>query len=88
MLYSTLVEIEVGVEVELGKRPVRITGPSVCCFCPAIRDRFLLVHLKANADCAKKYMSLYQCTNEEGLRNKISKEKAKLRKRKQRAKLE
>ena len=75
-------------EKRIQKRPVRITGPSVCCFCPAIRDKLLFVHLKANADCAKKYMSLYQCTNEEGLRNKISKEKAKLRKRKQRAKLE
>ena len=75
-------------EKRIQKRPVRITGPSVCCFCPAIRDKLLFVHLKANADCAKKYMSLYQCTNEEGLRNEISKEKAKLRKRKQRAKLE
>ena len=75
-------------EKRIQKRPVNITGPSVCNFCPAHRDSFLFVHLKANADCAMKYMSLYKCTNEEGLRNKISKEKAKLRKRKQRGKLE
>ena len=74
-------------EKRIKKRPENITGSSVCCFCPAIRDQFLFVHLKANADCANKYLTLYKCQDEEELRKKISKEKAKLRKRKQRAKL-
>ena len=74
-------------EKRIKKKPVKISGPSVCCFCPAIRDQFLFVHLKTNAECAKKYLTLYKCQDEEGLRKKISREKAKLRKRKQRAKL-
>ena len=75
-------------EKRIRKRPVQTSGPSVCCFCPAVRDIFLFVHLRTNTDCVNKYMSLYQCKSEEGLREKISKEKAKLRKRKQRAKLQ
>ena len=75
-------------EKTIQKRPVNITRPSVCCFCPAHRYRFLFVHLKAKADSPNKYVGLYKCTNEEGLQNKISKGKAKLRKKKQKAKLE
>ena len=75
-------------EKRMKKRAVKTTGPSVCCFCPALRDKFLFVDLKTNDVCVNKYMSLYKCQSEEGLREIISKEKAKLRKRKQRAKLE
>ena len=86
--YKAKVNNAVAKEKRQKKRPLKTTGPSVCCFCPAQRDNYLFLHLKANADCAKKYMSLYKCKNEEGLRKKISKEKAKQRKRKQRAKLQ
>ena len=86
--YIAKVKNAVAKEKRQKKRPVNITGPSVCCFCPAQRDNYLFLHLKANADCTKKYMSKYKCQTEEGLRIKISKEKAKLRKRKQRAKLQ
>ena len=86
--YIAKVKSAVAKEKRQKKKTVNTVGPSVCCFCPAQRDNFLFLHLKANADCAKKYMSLYKCKNEEGLRMKISKEKAKHRKRKQRAKLE
>ena len=85
--YIAKVKSAVAKEKRQKKKTVNTVGPSVCCFCPAQRDNFLFLHLKANADCAKKYMSLYKCKNEEGLRMKISKEKAKHRKRKQRAKL-
>ena len=85
--YIAKVKSAVAKEKRQKKKTVNTVGPSVCCFCPAQRDNFLFTHLKANADCAKKYMSLYKCKNEEGLRMKISKEKAKHRKRKQRAKL-
>ena len=84
--YIAKVKSAVAKEKRQKKKTVNTIGPSVCCFCPAQRDNFLFTHLKANADCAKKYMSLYKCKNEEGLRMKISKEKAKQRKRKQRAK--
>ena len=84
--YIAKVKNAVAKEKRQKKRPVNTTGPSVCCFCPAQRDNFLFTHLKANAECVKKYMSKYKCQNEEGLRIKISKEKAKQRKRKQRAK--
>ena len=84
--YKAKVNNAVAKEKRQKKKTVNTVGPSVCCFCPAQRDNFLFLHLKANADCAKKYMSLYKCKNEEGLRMKISKEKAKQRKRKQRAK--
>ena len=84
--YVAKVKNAVAKEKRQKKRPVNTTGPSVCCFCPAQRDNFLFTHLKANAECVKKYMSKYKCQNEEGLRIKISKEKAKQRKRKQRAK--
>ena len=84
--YIAKVKSAVAKEKRQKKKTVNTVGPSVCCFCPAQRDNFLFTHLKANADCAKKYMSLYKCKNEEGLRMKISKEKAKQRKRKQRAK--
>ena len=86
--YIAKVKSAVAKEKRQKKKTVNTVGPSVCCFCPAQRDNYLFLHLKANADCAKKYMSLYKCKNEEGLRMKISKEKAKHRKRKQRAKLE
>ena len=86
--YIAKVKSAVAKEKRQKKKTVNTVGPSVCCFCPAQRDKFLFLHLKANADCAKKYMSLYKCKNEEGLRIKISKEKAKQRKRKQRAKLQ
>ena len=82
------VKDEVAKEKRRKKRPINTSGQSVCCFCPAIRDKLLFVHLKTNADCTKKYMSLYKCQDEDGLRGKITKEKAKLRKRNQRAKLE
>ena len=85
--YIAKVKSAVAKEKRQKKKKVNTVGPSVCCFCPAQRDNFLFLHLKANADCAKKYMSLYKCKNEEGLRMKISKEKAKHRKRKQREKL-
>ena len=85
--YIAKVKSAVAKEKRQKKKTVNTVGPSVCCFCPAQRDNFLFLHLKANADCAKKYMSLYKCKNEEGLRMKISKEKAKHRKRKQREKL-
>ena len=84
--YIAKVKSAVAKEKRQKKKTVKTVGPSVCCFCPAQRDNFLFLHLKANADCAKKYMSLYKCKNEEGLRIKISKEKAKQRKRKQRSK--
>ena len=84
--YVAKVKHAVAKEKRQKKRPVNTTGPSVCCFCPAQRDNFLFTHLKANAECVKKYMSKYKCQNEESLRTKISKEKAKQRKRKQRAK--
>ena len=84
--YVAKVKNAVAKEKRQKKRPVNTTGPSVCCFCPAQRDNFLFTHLKANAECVKKYMSKYKCQNEESLRTKISKEKAKQRKRKQRAK--
>ena len=84
--YVAKVKNAVAKEKRQKKRPVNTTGPSVCCFCPAQRDNFLFTHLKANAECVKKYMSKYKCQNEEDLRIKISKEKAKQRKRKQRAK--
>ena len=84
--YRAKVKSAVAKEKRQKKKTVNTVGPSVCCFCPAQRDKFLFLHLKANADCAKKYMSLYKCKNEEGLRMKISKDKAKQRKRKQRAK--
>ena len=86
--YIAKVKNAVAKEKRQKKKPVNTTGPSVCCFCPAQRDNYLFLHLKANADCAKKYMSLYKCQDEEGLRIEISKEKAKLRKRKQRAKFQ
>ena len=86
--YKAKVKNAVAKEKRQKKKPVKTTGPSVCCFCPAHRDNFLFLHLKANADCAKKYMSLYKCKNDEDLRIRISKEKAKQRKRKQRAKLQ
>ena len=86
--YIAKVKSAVAKEKRQKKKTVNTIGPSVCCFCPAQRDNFLFTHLKANVDCANKYMSLYKCKNEEGLRIKISKEKAKQRKRKQRAKLE
>ena len=86
--YIAKVKNAVAKEKRQKKKPVNTTGPSVCCFCPAQRDNFLFLHLKANADCAKKYMSLYKCQDEEGLRIEVSKEKAKLRKRKQRAKFQ
>ena len=86
--YIAKVKNAVAKEKRQKKKPVNTVGPSVCCFCPAQRDNFLFTHLKANADCARKYMRKYKCQNEEGLRIKISKEKAKLRKRKQRAKLQ
>ena len=84
--YIAKVKSAVAKEKRQKKKTVNTVGPSVCSFCPAQRDNFLFLHLKANADCAKKYMSLYKCKNEEDLRMKISKEKAKQRKRKQRAK--
>ena len=84
--YIAKVKSAVAKEKRQKKKTVNTIGPSVCCFCPAQRDNFLFLHLKANVDCANKYMSLYKCKNEEGLRIKISKEKAKQRKRKQRAK--
>ena len=86
--YKAKVNNAVAKEKRQKKKPVKTTGPSVCYFCPAQRDKFLFTHLKANADCARKYMRKYKCQNEEGLRIRISKEKAKLRKRKQRAKLQ
>ena len=86
--YIAKVKNAVAKEKRQKKKPVNTVGPSVCCFCPAQRDNFLFTHLKANTDCARKYMRKYKCQNEEGLRMKISKEKAKLRKRKQRAKLQ
>ena len=72
-------------EKRIKKRLGNSTGQAVCRFCPIEGEQFLFVHLRTNADCAKKYMKEYKCQTEEELRQKISKEKARLRKRKQRA---
>ena len=72
-------------EKRIKKRLGKSTGQPVCRFCPIEGEQFLFVHLRTNADCAKKYMKEYKCQTEEELRQKISKEKARLRKRKQRA---
>ena len=72
-------------EKRIKKRLGKSTGQPVCRFCPIEGEKFLFVHLRTNADCAKKYMKEYKCQTEEELRQKISKEKARLRKRKQRA---
>ena len=73
-------------EKRVMKRQGKPFGTPVCCFCPGSGDKFLFVHLKFNSECARKYINKYKCQNEEELRDKIFKEKAKLRKRKQRAK--
>ena len=66
------------------KRVAQNTGPSVCKFCPAAADKLLLVHLRSNPHCKKQYMDHYMCKSEKGMRAEIIKEKAKMRKRKQR----
>ena len=66
------------------KRVAQDTGPSVCKFCPAAADKLLLVHLRSNPHCKKQYMDHYMCKSEKGMRAEIIKEKAKMRKRKQR----
>ena len=58
----------------------------VCCFCLSEGDLLLLVHLRNNPHCAREYMDKYQCKNMKELREKLFRENAKLRKRKQRAK--
>ena len=61
-------------------------GKPVCCFCLSEGDLLLKVHLRNNIDCAMEYMDKYQCNNMKELREKLFRENAKLRKRKQRAK--
>ena len=84
--YKAKVSVVVAKEKRIEKRLANSTGQPVCRFCPIQGEMFLLVHLRTNADCAKKYMTDYKCQTYEELRQKISREKAKLRKRKQRAK--
>ena len=84
--YKSKITQLVAKEKRVKKRKGKTPGTSVCCFCPASGDKFLFVHLRFHAECAKRYVDKYKCQNEEELRNKIFKEKAKLRKRKQRAK--
>lgn len=84
--YEAKLSVKIAKEKRIDKRLANSSGQPVCRFCPIQGEWFLFVHLRANADCARKYMTDYKCQTYEELRKKISKEKAKLRKRKQRAK--
>ena len=84
--YKAKLSVMVAKEKRIEKRLGNSTGQPVCRFCPTQGEMFLFVHLRTNADCAKEYMIEYKCKTYEELKQKISKEKAKLRKRKQRAK--
>ena len=71
-------------EKRVKKRVGIYTGPSVCEFCPAPADKLLLVHLRDNEPCTIRYQKHYNLNTEEDLRKEIKKEKARMRKRKQR----
>jgi hypothetical protein len=73
-------------EKRVQKRVGKYTGPSICKFCPAAADKLLLVHLRdnRNSTCTIQYMDHYNCNTVEDMRREIEKEKAKMRKRKQR----
>ena len=71
-------------QTRVKKRVGKIVGASVCKFCPALADKLLLVHLRNSAQCSIRYQEQYSQTNEGDMRKEIKKEKARMRKRKQR----
>ena len=71
-------------QTRVKKRVCKVVGPSVCEFCPAPADKLLLVHLRNSRQCSIKYQEQYSQNTEEDMRNEIKKEKARMRKRKQR----
>lgn len=82
--YKTRIQSQTSKQERVKKRIGKYIGPSICNYCPAPADQRLLVHLRSNADCRKKYQAFYKEDNEDGLRKRIRKENARIRQQKSR----
>ena len=82
--YKTRIQYQSSKQERVKKRVGKYIGPSICNFCPAPADQRLLVHLRSNAECNKKYKAFYKENTEDGLRKQIKRENARIRKQKSR----
>ena len=82
--YKTRIQYQSSKQERVKKRVGKYIGPSICNFCPAPADQRLLVHLRSNAECNKKYKAFYKENTEGGLRKQIKRENARIRKQKSR----
>ena len=82
--YKTRIQYQSSKQERVKKRVGRYIGPSICNYCPAPADQRLLVHLRSNAECNKKYKACYKENTEDGLRKQILRENARIRKQKSR----
>ena len=82
--YKTRIQYQISKQERVKKRAGKFLGPSICNYCPAPADQRLLVHLRSNGECNKKYQAFYKEDTEDGLRKQIRKENARKRQRKSR----
>jgi hypothetical protein len=82
--YKTRIQYQSSKQERVKKRVGRYIGPSICNYCPAPADQRLMVHLRSNDECNKKYKALYKENTEDGLRKQILRENARIRKQKSR----
>ena len=82
--YKTRIKYQISKQERRKKRVGKYIGPSICNYCPAPADQRLLVHLRSNDECNKKYKAFYKEDTEEGLKKQIRKESARIRQQKSR----
>ena len=82
--YKARIQYQISKQERVKKRVGKYVGPSICNYCPAPADQRLLVHLRSNADCKKKYQVFYEEATDDGLRKQIRMKNARIRQQKSR----